>query len=132
MATKVKNTRKPANKTGTKKSTQKSKPATRKTASAKPRAKTTSTRSKGARKQPARGANSHLTHQQRLDAIGLALMACAAFFAFVFYFGWQGGKLGDGLASLMFSLIGQGAYLVPLALAVGGFVAILRPVLQRA
>ena len=124
MATKVKNTRKTPAKAG---STSAKKPATKRAAAKKPPAR----KAQATRKQPTRRSGSTLTHQQRLDAIGLGLMACAAFFAFVFYFGWQGGKLGDGLASLMFSLIGQAAYLVPLALAAGGIVAILRPVLPE-
>lgn len=37
-----------------------------------------------------------LTDQQRLDAIGLGLMAAAVFFAFVFYFGWQGESSATG------------------------------------
>ncbi|MBJ7458009.1 MAG: DNA translocase FtsK 4TM domain-containing protein [Thermoleophilaceae bacterium] len=72
-----------------------------------------------------------LTDQQRLDAIGLGLMAAAVFFAFVFYFGWQGGNLGNAIATGMEYLIGQGAYLVPLGLAAAGFVAILRSVLPE-
>ena len=80
------------------------------------------------KKQPApRGAQ--LTSQQRLDAIGLGLMAVAVFFAFVLYFGWQGGKLGDGIATALLYVFGQGAYLVPLGLSLGGVVAIMRPTL---
>lgn len=66
-----------------------------------------------------------------MDAIGLAMLAAAVFFSFVLYFGWQGGQLGDGVASLMATLVGQGAYLVPLGLAIGGMVAIMRPVLPE-
>lgn len=82
-------------------------------------------------KKPAPRTAPGLTDQQRLDAIGLALMAAAVFFAFVLYFGWQGGKLGDGIATAMQYLVGHGAYLVPLALATAGFVAILRPALPE-
>jgi S-DNA-T family DNA segregation ATPase FtsK/SpoIIIE len=113
MATKVKkSTSKP-------RATAKTKAAPRKGSTARPT------------KKPAPRQAPGLTDQQRLDAIGLGLMAAAVFFAFVFYFGWQGGKLGDGIATGMQYLIGQGAYLVPLGLAAGGFVAILRGVLPE-
>lgn len=106
------------------------------TAKARPTAKTKAAtrkpapRKSPAKKQPARRAN-ELTPQQRMDAIGLGLMAAAVFFAFVLYFGWQGGKLGDGIATGLEYLIGRGAYLVPLALAGAGFVAILRSALPE-
>jgi S-DNA-T family DNA segregation ATPase FtsK/SpoIIIE len=58
-------------------------------------------------------------------------MAAAVFFAFVLYFGWQGGKLGDAVATAFEYLIGQGAYLVPLALAAGGIVAVMRQALPE-
>src|SRR4051794_6631769 len=113
MATKVKkNTSKP-------RATAKTKAASRKGSTARPT------------KKPAQRQPQGLTDQQRLDAIGLGLMAAAVFFAFVFYFGWEGGKLGNGLATGMEYLIGQGAYLVPLGLAAAGFVAILRSVLPE-
>lgn len=72
-----------------------------------------------------------LTNQQRLDAIGLGLMAAAVFFAFVLYFGWQGGKLGNAVATTFEYLLGHGAFLVPLGLAAAGFVAILRSALPE-
>ncbi|MFY9488907.1 MAG: DNA translocase FtsK [Solirubrobacterales bacterium] len=112
--------------------TNKKRPATAKT-----RAATKATVKNGARssarkpaprKRPA-PVSQALTRQQRLDAVGLGLLAAAVFFAFVFYFGWQGGRLGDGVESLLTSLLGRGAYLAPLALAVGGIVSILRPAL---
>ncbi len=116
MATKVKkNTAKP-------RATAKTRPAARKQP-AKPR------KSPARAPQASRGAQ--LTDQQRLDAIGLGLMAAAVFFAFVLYFGWQGGKLGDAIATAFLYLIGHGAYLVPLGLAAAGFVAILRPALPE-
>ncbi len=120
MASKTKNTRRPAAKRNT--AGNKARPAARK--------KSATARTKKAA-PVSRVRSGEITHQQRLDAIGLAMLAAAVFFAFVFYFGWQGGKLGDGVASLMTSLVGQGAYLLPLALAVGGMVAIMRPVLPE-
>jgi S-DNA-T family DNA segregation ATPase FtsK/SpoIIIE len=118
MATKVKNT------SGKSRQTAKTKAAPRKPATARG-AKTPAPRRPPAKKAPG------LTDQQRMDAYGLGLMAAAVFFAFVLYFGWQGGKLGDGIATAMQYVVGQGAYLVPLALATAGFVAILRPVLPE-
>src|SRR4051794_37040074 len=120
MATKVKNSRRPAAKG-------KARSNTKATVKAKSGG---SARKPAPKRQTATRANT-VSDQQRLDAIGLALMAAAVFFAFVFYFGWQGGKLGEGLQSLFTSLIGQAAYLVPLALAGAGIVAILRSVLPE-
>ena len=36
--------------------------------------------------------------QRHYDLIGLGLVAFAAFFACVFYLGWDGGKVGHGMA----------------------------------
>ena len=121
MATKVKNTRKPAPKGKARSNTK-----------ATVKAKSGNSARKPAPKRAQQNRTSTISDQQRLDAIGLALMAASVFFAFVFYFGWQGGKLGDGLQSLFTSLIGQAAYLVPLALAAAGIVAILRSVMPEA
>lgn len=101
--------------------TKKKQPAGRRKTPAAKKKKSASTRQSRTQQQ--------LTPQQRLDAIGLALMATAVFFAFVIYFGWQGGKLGDAIATGIGHLVGQGMYLVPLALAAGSVIAILRPVL---
>jgi membrane protein implicated in regulation of membrane protease activity len=57
----------------------------------------------------------HLDEQQ-LDLVGLGLVALAAFFAPVFYLGWDGGKVGEALASGFVFLLGGVAYLVPIAL----------------
>jgi DNA segregation ATPase FtsK/SpoIIIE, S-DNA-T family len=51
--------------------------------------------------------------QSRRDAIGLALVAAGAFFAFVFYFGWDGGKVGAALKDAFEFLLGHVAYLMP-------------------
>ncbi|MBI2691984.1 MAG: DNA translocase FtsK 4TM domain-containing protein [Solirubrobacterales bacterium] len=107
-----KNTSKP-------RATAKTKAAPRKGATARPKGKPAPRQAPG------------LTDQQRLDAIGLGVMALAVFFAFILYFGGQGGKLGDGIVTGMQYLIGHGAYLVPLALAAGGFVAVFRAVLPE-
>src|SRR4051812_7731423 len=67
--------------------------------------------------------------QRHLDLIGLGLVALAAFFAFVFYLGWDGGKVGGALADGFRFLLGGVAYLVPLVLLATGTVLVLRPML---
>ncbi|MFL5782851.1 MAG: DNA translocase FtsK 4TM domain-containing protein [Thermoleophilaceae bacterium] len=67
--------------------------------------------------------------QRHLDLIGLGLVALAAFFAFVFYLGWDGGKVGGALADVFRFLLGGVAYLVPLVLLATGTVLVLRPML---
>ena len=44
--------------------------------------------------------------QRDLDLIGLALVAVAVFFSFVFYLGWDGGKVGEALADGLIFLFG--------------------------
>src|SRR5437868_5564748 len=67
--------------------------------------------------------------QRHLDVAGLGLVALGAFFAFVIYLGWDGGKVGGGLALGLRFLLGGVAYLVPVALFAGGAILVLRPVL---
>jgi S-DNA-T family DNA segregation ATPase FtsK/SpoIIIE len=67
--------------------------------------------------------------QRDLDLIGLGLVALAAFFAFVFYLGWDGGKVGGAFADAFRFLLGGVAYLVPLVLLATGTVLVLRPML---
>jgi S-DNA-T family DNA segregation ATPase FtsK/SpoIIIE len=67
--------------------------------------------------------------EQQLDLIGLALVALAAFFAFVFYLGWDGGKVGETLADGFVYLFGGVGYLVPIAMFGAGAVLVLRQVL---
>src|SRR5919202_6587603 len=57
----------------------------------------------------------HLDEQQ-LDLVGLGLVALAAFFAPVFYLGWNGGEVGEALASAFVFFLGGVANLVPIAL----------------
>ncbi len=90
-----------------------------------------------ARKKPARrrarrsAPRFHLpTLQQRqLDLIGLGLVALALFFAFLVYFGWDGGRAGSEAVEGLRWLLGAAHYLVPVALAAGGAILMLRPVL---
>ena len=67
--------------------------------------------------------------QRQLDLIGLGLVALASFLAFVFYLGWDGGRVGAFLASGLLLLFGAVAYVAPLALLAAGALMILRPML---
>src|SRR4051794_20202263 len=67
--------------------------------------------------------------QRQLDLIGLGLVALSAFLAFVFYMGWDGGKVGQGLADGLIYLFGGVAYLAPVAMLGAGAVLVLRPML---
>jgi S-DNA-T family DNA segregation ATPase FtsK/SpoIIIE len=67
--------------------------------------------------------------QHQLDLLGLGCVALSAFLAFVFYLGWDGGKVGEGLAKAFVFLFGGVGYLVPIALFCTGAVLVLRPVL---
>lgn len=124
MATRVKNTRKPAAK-------QRARAATKPTVKAGSRdsARGVGAGARAAATRPV--GQQRLAGQQRLDAVGLGLLAAAVFFALVFYLGWQGGRLGDAVESAFTTLFGRAAYLVPVGLAAAGAVAITRPVLPR-
>jgi DNA segregation ATPase FtsK/SpoIIIE, S-DNA-T family len=67
--------------------------------------------------------------EQELDLIGLGLVALAAFFAFVFYLGWDGGKVGETLGDGFVYLFGGVGYLAPIALFGAGAVLVLRQLL---
>ncbi|MFL5884257.1 MAG: DNA translocase FtsK 4TM domain-containing protein, partial [Thermoleophilaceae bacterium] len=67
--------------------------------------------------------------QRQLDLIGLGVVALAAFLAFVFYLGWDGGKVGQALADGLIYLFGGVAYLAPVAMLAVGAVLVLRPML---
>jgi DNA segregation ATPase FtsK/SpoIIIE, S-DNA-T family len=58
--------------------------------------------------------------QSQLDAIGLGLVAAGVFFSFVFYFGWEGGRVGEVLADGFALVLGKVAYLMPFALLAAG------------
>src|SRR5437763_16244145 len=70
--------------------------------------------------------------QRDLDLLGLGLVALAAFFAFVFYLGWDGGKVGGALADGFRFLLDGAAYLVPLVLLRAGTLLVLGPMLPSA
>src|SRR3954462_11872022 len=90
---------------------------------------------KPARKPPARARRArprlHLPalEQRQLDLIGLGLVALALFFAFLVYFGWDGGRAGSEAVEGLRWLLGAAHYLVPVALAAAGAIMMLRPVL---
>src|SRR3954449_10777021 len=54
--------------------------------------------------------------QHHFDVIGLGLVALAVFFATVFYLGWAGGEVGEGMADGILFLFGGAGYLAPVAL----------------
>jgi S-DNA-T family DNA segregation ATPase FtsK/SpoIIIE len=68
--------------------------------------------------------------QSQLDAIGLGLVAAGAFFSLVFYFGWDGGQVGEALAEAFVFVFGKVAYLLPLALLGAGAAVIFHPLLE--
>ena len=65
--------------------------------------------------------------QNEKDVLGLGLVAMAVFFAFVFYAGWDGGKVGEALADGFVWLFGGVGYLVPIALFAAGAMLVLGP-----
>ncbi|MBN1527749.1 MAG: DNA translocase FtsK 4TM domain-containing protein [Thermoleophilaceae bacterium] len=67
--------------------------------------------------------------QGQWDLVGLGLVSFAAFFACVFYLGWAGGEVGEGMADGILFLFGGAGYLAPLALFAAGAVVMLRPML---
>ena len=67
--------------------------------------------------------------QHQLDLIGLGLVALAAFFAFVFYLGWDGGKVGERHGRRLRLPVRRRGYLAPVALFGAGAVLVLRPML---
>src|SRR5204862_7357903 len=72
-----------------------------------------------------------MLEQRQLDLMGLALVALGVFLAFVFYFGWNGGKVGEGMADGIRYLVGVIAYGVPVALVAAGAILVLRPFLPN-
>jgi S-DNA-T family DNA segregation ATPase FtsK/SpoIIIE len=88
------------------------------------------------RKRPVRAKRSSFAwptmpklEQRHMDLIGLGLVALASYFAFVFYLGWDGGKVGFGLQQGFTLLFGKVGYLAPIALFGFGAILVLRPVL---
>src|SRR3954447_8263962 len=85
------------------------------------------------KKKPARRSSPQfrfpVLEQRQLDLIGLALVGLGLFFAFLVYFGWDGGRGGSEAGDGLRWLLGAGHYLVPVALVCAGAIVMLRPVL---
>ena len=67
--------------------------------------------------------------QRQRDVLGLALSAAGIFMGFILYGGWNGGRAGHGIAVALGWTLGGARVLAPVALVLGGGVALLRPVL---
>jgi S-DNA-T family DNA segregation ATPase FtsK/SpoIIIE len=67
--------------------------------------------------------------QRQRDVLGLGLVAVGVFMAFVIYAGWDGGRVGHGLAVALGWSIGRARGLAPIALIVGGAAILMAPVL---
>jgi DNA segregation ATPase FtsK/SpoIIIE, S-DNA-T family len=67
--------------------------------------------------------------QKQADVWGVGLVLASVFFAFVFYFDWDGGKVGYGVAEGLRWLFGGVAYLTPVALFATGTLLVMRPLL---
>jgi len=86
-------------------------------------------RARRAAPQPAWRERLPVLEQRHWDLIGLALVACAIFLAFLIYLGWAGGAAGGWLVDGLRRLVGEMHYLVPVALLAAGAVLVMRPVL---
>jgi len=86
-------------------------------------------RARRAAPQPAWRERLPVLEQRHWDLIGLALVACAIFLAFLIYLGWEGGSAGGWLVDGLRRLVGEMHYLVPVALLAAGAVLVMRPVL---
>jgi DNA segregation ATPase FtsK/SpoIIIE, S-DNA-T family len=69
-----------------------------------------------------------LDERQR-DVLALALVAVGIFLGFVLYAGWDGGRVGQGLAEGLGWMVGRARGLTPVALIVGGGAMLMAPVL---
>jgi len=67
--------------------------------------------------------------QRHYDLIGLGAVALASFLAFVFYLGWDGGRVGEAIADGLLVGFGAVGYTAPLVLLGAGALMILRPML---
>jgi S-DNA-T family DNA segregation ATPase FtsK/SpoIIIE len=67
--------------------------------------------------------------QRQADIWGIGLVLASVLFAFVFYFGWDGGKVGSGIAEGLRWLFGGVAYLTPVVLFALGTLLVMRPLL---
>jgi S-DNA-T family DNA segregation ATPase FtsK/SpoIIIE len=65
--------------------------------------------------------------QRQIDMLGFATIAVGVFMGFVLYGGWNGGRVGQGLAEVLGWCVGQAKVLAPIALVAGGGVLLARP-----
>ena len=83
----------------------------------------------GAPKRKSKRAKEEEARQRRLDLIGLGMVAIAVYLGYIVYLGWDGGKVGRLTGDGLSYAVGAGKVLIPVALAAGGLVLVLRPVL---
>jgi S-DNA-T family DNA segregation ATPase FtsK/SpoIIIE len=98
------------------------------------RRKKPATRRKPARREPTLAERFALPKipeldQHQRDVWGIGLVLLSVLFAFVFYFGWDGGKVGSGMATALRWLFGGVAYLSPVALFAVGTLLVMKPIL---
>ena len=103
----------------------------RKTAARRParRKRAAPSRRRSTRRRRRAGWRTIQLHQRHYDVLGLGLMAIGVLLGFVLYAHWDGGRVGDSLAKGLAWLIGEARLGVPVALAGGGVLFLMRPVL---
>ncbi len=67
--------------------------------------------------------------QRQLDVVGLSLIAIGAYFAFVLWMGWDGGRVGSGVEEGLTYVFGKVAYVAPLVMFGAGAILIAKPFL---
>jgi DNA segregation ATPase FtsK/SpoIIIE, S-DNA-T family len=65
--------------------------------------------------------------QRHLDMLGFATIAVGVFMGFVLYGGWNGGRVGQGLAEGLGWCVGEAKVFAPIALVAGGGALLARP-----
>jgi S-DNA-T family DNA segregation ATPase FtsK/SpoIIIE len=65
--------------------------------------------------------------QRQIDMLGFATIAVGVFMGFVLYGGWNGGRVGQGLAEVLGWCVGEAKVLAPIALVAGGGALLARP-----
>jgi DNA segregation ATPase FtsK/SpoIIIE, S-DNA-T family len=69
--------------------------------------------------------------QRQLDMLGFGTIAVGVFMGFVLYGGWNGGRVGQGLAEALGWCVGEAKVLAPIALVAGGGALLARPAWPR-
>ena len=65
--------------------------------------------------------------QRQIDMLGFATIAVGVFMGFVLYGGWNGGRVGQGLAEALGWCVGEAKVFAPIALVAGGGALLARP-----